>query len=125
MSNECDCSDEFEPCDEHCELLVMREGSAVRTADELNILFCREAVDLGAFLTPDETVELDEIEAKCDRWLDDLELADALIDLADRVECRLPDGVLVYFEDGYRIVRVTGGRFYEEVTASEVETAAS
>lgn len=129
----CDCSDEYGPCEDHSELFVMREGAAVRTADELLAVFVADATDLLASDLCD-----DEDRAAARRALDDANaaaaayweatdnaggwapydpdepssLAEWLSDAAYQLEGCLPFSV--YWDDGYRIIRTIGGPLTDE-----------
>jgi hypothetical protein len=117
MSNfECDCSEEYGPCEEHGEILVSREGSSGRSADQLVSTFIDDAVSLGAELSPygkDVVARANEAFGKLgpfESWLEDADLAEELRTVADQVETELYTlGLSVYWEDGYTIVRITGG----------------
>ena len=120
MTNECECSEEYGPCEQHSELLVSREGSSLRTGDELLSVFIDDAVSLGAELSPygkDIVFRADaamQVSGPMSNWLPDTEegyeLRDALQTVANQVETELYTlGYSVYWEDGYRIVKITGG----------------
>jgi hypothetical protein len=122
---DCDCSEEYGPCEDHSELLVSREGASLRTADELLSVFIDDAAILGAELSPygkDIVFRADAamaVEGPMSNWLpeteDGYELRDALATVANQVETELYTlGYLVYWEDGYRIVKVTGGPLAED-----------
>lgn len=113
--HECECTYDFGPCEVHGELLVQREGSSLRTADELVLLVCQDLVDLGAGLSPygaDVLATATGYAAGCvsewgTMWFrDDGETREELSTLADQLETDL--GVSVIWDDGYRIVRPTG-----------------
>jgi len=42
----CGCDEDYGPCEDHCTVLVQREGASTRTADELAVLYCDDAVGL-------------------------------------------------------------------------------
>jgi hypothetical protein len=118
--NDCECSEEYGPCERHSELLVSREGSSLRTGDELLSVFIDDAVSLGAELSPygkDIVFRADaamQVSGPMSNWLPDTEegyeLRDALQTVANQVETELYTlGYSVYWEDGYRIVKITGG----------------
>jgi hypothetical protein len=111
---ECECSEEYGPCEEHGVVLAQREGGSTRTADELSLAFIADALDIdGEILSPYGR----DVVARCEadlmrslgqsRWLDDVELQDELASVAYQVEAALD--AQVYWEDGYVISRVTGG----------------
>lgn len=121
----CDCSEDFGPCEQHCEVLVSREGASLRTSDELLSVFIEDAVALGAALSPygkDIQFRADAamyVPGPMSNWLPDneegYELRDALQTVANQVETELYTlGYSVYWEDGYQIVRITGGPLAEE-----------
>lgn len=114
---ECDCSEEYGPCEDHSELMASREGASTRTADELLVIFIQDAVDLGATLSPYGIDVLNraiaELAANEDMgvsWLSSDSLRDELVTVSDQVETTLYTMELsVFWEDGYRILKVTGG----------------
>jgi hypothetical protein len=119
---DCDCTEEYGPCEEHGETLVSREGAAVRTADDLLVTFIDDARDAGRFvLSPwGEDVlrqaedNLSANESMGVRWLSGDEegasIREDLDTLQYQVEAELATaGLSTYWEDGYRIVRITGG----------------
>lgn len=116
----CDCSEEFGPCEDHSELLVSREGASLRTADELSVLFIQDAVSLGVELSVwgKETLgyaqgDLSDNESMGVAWFSDNEaerIQDEIGTLQWQVESELATlGYSVYWEDGFRILKVTGG----------------
>lgn len=117
---DCDCTEEYGPCELHAELLVSREGAALRTADELLSMFIDDAVALGAELSPygkDIVFRSDAamyVPGAMSNWLPDTEegyeLRDALQTVAYQVESELDTlGYSTYWDDGYRILKITGG----------------
>ena len=110
----CECSEDYGPCELHCDLLAGREGASLRTADQLARVFVDDAVDAGVVLDAEDVAFLAEVDAALDAaedaclstWLDD-DLSQQLSDFARDVEGRLEAWVI--WDDGYRIVRVTGG----------------
>lgn len=105
----CDCSEEYGPCEQHCEMLIIRDGASSHTADELSRLFIDDALSLGAELSATGThtlAEIDEAFATDGAWIDNPDLADALRDLTFQVEQYLGD-LVVTWDDGYTIVRPT------------------
>lgn len=120
----CDCSEEYGPCEDHSELLVSREGASLRTADELTMVLISDLIACGAVASTDDLEEIARLENALENerspvsgcaWFDDscalVAPIDAEIayDIAQTLESTLPDGIQVYSDDGYRIVRVTGG----------------
>jgi hypothetical protein len=114
--SECECSDEYGPCEDHGETLVWREGASTRTADELMLVLCQDLVDLGAELSPWGADVLARAEAAAVRcrdprtgtmWFDQGRepIMDTLTMLADQLEA--DSGLSVWMDDGYRIVRPT------------------
>lgn len=123
MENCDDCTEEFGPCENHCEVLIVREGASLRTADELTVQFIDDAVSLGAELSPwGKTVLqrakklLADNESMGVAWLpegpDGDEVRDDLDTLTWQVEANLEP--MVYREDGYRIIKITGGPLAED-----------
>lgn len=120
----CDCTDEYGPCEHHGETMVSREGSSLRTADELGHEFLTDAVSvLGAYPSPEfesATIRLGNAladnrstygtawfpdgDGNADDYRDESEhwqnVAEAALSAA---------GYSVFWADGYRIVRITGG----------------
>lgn len=45
-ARECECSEEYGPCEDHSEVLAQREGASTRTADELLAVFIGDAEDI-------------------------------------------------------------------------------
>lgn len=114
MSEQCGCSEEFGPCEEHGSVLVVREGASVRTADELALCFIGDALVLGASLSAYGRDIYEQAGAALTEpcsWIEDPDLAQALHDLAWQVECsgEMPDDLMVVWDDGYVIYNVTGG----------------
>jgi hypothetical protein len=111
---ECDCSEEYGPCELHCVVLVQRAGASCRTSDELMLVLCHDLVDCGASLSPCGAEVLARADAYADgcrsewgtMWFeDDGSTYDQLVSLADQLE--VDAEVSVFMEDGYRIVRAT------------------
>lgn len=115
IGTECDCSEEYGPCEAHSEVLAQRVGSSNRSADELLAVYLDDALAINpdAF-TPDDLDVKARVDAALaangpfDSWLDNDVLADELLDVAHQVESYLGDAV-TYWDDGYVIVRITGG----------------
>jgi hypothetical protein len=116
---ECTCTDEYGPCEFHGETLVIREGASLRTADELGVEFLSDtAAVLGAWPSEEferETLRLgnalaDNRSEMGTAWFRDAEDGDALGDAIGQAESALSAaGLSAYWEDGYRIIRITGG----------------
>jgi hypothetical protein len=108
MDNECECSEEYGPCERHGDVLVTREGASCRTADELCMVLIDDLICLHkAELSPAGTevwLEASAAFAKGERWLSDPDLSEALSDLAFQVENNAND-VMVFHNDGYTIVK--------------------
>lgn len=96
------------------DILVVRDGAALRTADELSRLFVSDAVDCGAELSPwglDVLARFDRMSETSDygtTWLPQTyegeTLRDELGSLVDQVEADLGTlGLAVDWEDGYVI----------------------
>lgn len=105
---ECDCTDEYGPCEQHCETLVIREGASLRSADELTLIYLDDALALDPeCLAPygqSVKAEAEAPEAWDGSWLKDPDLADALRDVAWQVESYLSP-LWTLWNDGYVIVR--------------------
>lgn len=118
----CECSpDDYGPCEWHGENIVTREGSSVRAADDLGHTFLTDVASvLSAWPSPEferDTVRIGNALAdNGGSWLPDPEDTDGadlrewLQDLIREGESALGDaGYSVWWDDGYRIVRITGG----------------
>lgn len=99
---DCGCSEEYGPCEEHADVLVIRQGAALHTADELSLLLVSDLIDCG--------VKLSEIDMVTYSYLDDAltnaydnDAQDAS-DLAQMVE-QDSDGLWIAHDDGYVISR--------------------
>lgn len=102
-----------------CDVLVVREGAALRTADELALVRCDDIIDVGDFPEADDrrgdlarlwtALEASRHPVSGCAWFDDPDNAEEAFKLADLLESDLPDGIRLYANDGYRIVRLTGG----------------
>lgn len=123
---DCDCSEEYGPCEKHSALIVVREGASLRTADELLSVFIDDAVALGAELSPygkdivfraDAAMQAEGTNGMSN-WLPETdegyELRDALASIANQVETELDTlGYSTYWDDGFRVLKITGGPFFE------------
>lgn len=115
----CVCSEDYGPCEDHSELLIMREGASQRTADDLSAQFIHDAWGCGAELAPYGRDVLARVDARLAQtrrmgvaWLDDESLCDELSSLVSQVESSLPDHVRADWDDGYLIRRITGGPLF-------------
>lgn len=122
---ECECSEDYGPCEDHSEVLAQREGAAVRTSDELLAVFVGDVMAILA----SETGRAEDLlpggsarETAADYWrecpnggwapYDNREtysLSKALADARDVAESLLPADVYAWWDDGYVIARLTGG----------------
>ena len=129
---DCDCSEEYGPCEEHGLVLAQREGASSRTADELLLVWCDDAAaiigadalspwgcDLIARAWRDAVTDGDH---GC-HWFSHGDAGDALRDelmtLHSQLESSLAtmdEPALTFWNDGYVIVRIVGGPL-AEVTA--------
>jgi hypothetical protein len=110
----CECSEDFGPCEYHCDTLVQRAGASSRTADELAMVFVDDLLELGAKLTDHRDLLLygeaeKALEDGRDKvsgcaWIEDPDIAQGLVELGERLEQTLED-VWVFRDDGYVIVR--------------------
>lgn len=107
---ECDCSDEYGPCEAHGDLLVSRDLAA-RGADDLELTLIYDLIEVGAELSPHGRDELAAIEAdyETDRvsGIGHFKCADTferVSDLTSQLESYVAD-LWVIRDDGYRIVR--------------------
>ncbi len=113
----CDCSDEYGPCEEHCEVLVVREGASLRTADELALVRCDDCLEVGIYDAADPrrgdltrlwaALALSRDSTSACAWFDDPDDAQEARELTDSLESDLPEDVRLYSDDGYQIVRLT------------------
>lgn len=101
----CECSEDYGPCELHCDTLVIREGASQRTGDEITLLKIDDLVDCGVTLSPEDEAERERLShALTDRWFEDADDAEAAEDLLTRVESNASD-VWLISDDGYTIVR--------------------
>lgn len=102
---QCDCSDEYGPCEQHGDTLVVREGASLHTADELAMIEIDDLVSVGAELSAWGQAEYKRLEqALTDRWFDNPDDGEAARDLVTQLESNVAD-LWVIHDDGYRIVR--------------------
>lgn len=109
----CDCSDEFGPCEQHGETLVVREGASLHTADELTMIEIEDLVSVGAEISVWGREEFKRLTAQleADRdstsgaaWFENPDDAEAARDLVFQLENYVAD-LMVIHDDGYRIVK--------------------
>lgn len=120
-----DCSEEFGPCEQHSETLISREGASLRTADDLALTFLQDCLTLKVETTPWGKDVLSRAEAALSanesmgvRWLPDTAEGEAIRSDLDSLRWQLEGeltelGYTAYWEDGYRIVKITGGPLAE------------
>lgn len=122
----CECDEEYGPCEEHGDAVVIREGASTRTADDLLLLFCEDAADVlihetgedrttpwGRMILQDAEDDLTANSSSygC-RWFSEEngeQLTDSLATLQSQLESELSTldvPHFTYWNDGYRIVRV-------------------
>lgn len=108
MTMECDCGEQYGPCETHCDLLALREGAPHRTADELAHVFLIDAADIIRGTDSELGGKVDAIAAQYDfsGWLEGENESQQLDDDMIMVESWLPAGTLCLWDDGYRLVRV-------------------
>lgn len=116
---ECDCSNEHGPCEQHCQVIIQREGASLRSADELAVQYLEDAQELvpdrlspyGYGVLRRAQTDL----AKSGAWLSQRTVtSDELYSLVDQVETEVGvAGYQTYREDGYSIVKITGGPLLE------------
>lgn len=115
---QCDCSEEYGPCEAHGVTLAQREGASLRTGDELGLVYIGDAlsIDPSALSAYGQETYKEAAAALAESsWIDDADLAEALTDLTHQVEAYISDTDLqTFWEDGYRIVRITGGPLLED-----------
>lgn len=131
----CECSEEYGPCEEHCEVLAQREGASTRTADDLVYVFLTDVLAIAEAWEEDNRGEGEEMPAPdltklreaVDYWGDDSRWDDQMgcrwvredVDAEIHDEMYVGENVLadmglsVWWEDGYVISRVTGGPLTE------------
>jgi hypothetical protein len=114
VDTDCDCSEDYGPCEQHGTVLAQRAGASNRTADELTYVY---VLDCFAILEQDPTPVardiLERVEAAggnsgwidCDDDDETSDLADELRDLAWQMESTI--GAWTFWDDGYRIVEPT------------------
>lgn len=122
--SECECSEEYGPCEDHVRVLASREGASTRTADELLIVWCEDAAaiigadalapwgtDLIARAWRDAVTEGDH---GC-HWFSE-ERGDALRSELETLENQLESSLAsmdepayTFRDDGYQIVNIIGG----------------
>lgn len=123
----CECSEDFGPCSFHSEEIAQRVGSSNRSADELCAVFLSDAADALEDAGAEFPTEWADIRALVDdseswegSWLrsdlmvpnasEGYSASDALRDAVSAAEEALGAiGLVTYWDDGYRILRITGG----------------
>lgn len=113
----CGCSEEYGPCDDHSEVMAQREGSSMRTADDLSHVFCLDAIALGVAPSPYGSAVLERVRTRLESqrrngvaWLNDSALQDELSSVVNALETDLETlDMSVYWDDGYRIVKMKDG----------------
>lgn len=122
---DCDCSEDYGPCEDHMEVYAQREGASTRTADDLvyvfltDVLSCAEDVDIRQGAEVDLTRLHDSITYWGDdarwtdnmgcRWVSDDEEAEIHDEMSVGENVLSDLGLSVSWDDGYMIYRVTGG----------------
>lgn len=124
---QCDCSEDGGACATHSETIAQRVGSSNRSADELCAVFLDDAADALAAAGSAFPTEWDDVRALADNseswegsWLrtdltvpnasEGYSASDALRDAVSAAEHALGAiGLTVEWDDGYVIMRVTGG----------------
>ena len=123
-ATECECSEEYGPCEDHSEVLAQRDGASTRTGDELLAVFIGDAEGIiGRPITEWDAsavaAEYWEATDNAGGWVDHdrfPDLAEALHDAAiyGAESALYESGASVSWEDGYVISRITGGPLLEE-----------
>jgi len=125
---DCECSEEYGPCEEHCEVLARREGASSRTADDLVYVFLTDVLAIAenrGLISADMRgrVNVDKLREAIDYWDNDDLWSDTMGCrwVRDDIDAEIHDdivwgeqvaaelGLSVWWEDGYVISRVTGG----------------
>lgn len=131
----CECDEEYGPCEEHGDAVVIREGASTRTADDLLLLFCTDAADVLIHETGEDRLspwghevirEAEELLAANDshgcRWFPEDagdRMTDSLTTLQSQLESELSTldaPHFTFWNDGYSIYRMTGGPLVEELS---------
>lgn len=106
-----ECSEDYGPCESHCEVLAQRDGAHSRTADELALCFISDARALGACMSRTGELDLESLVWE-GSWLAEGH-SDVLYELSNQIEQDLysVDGgpFSIVWDDGYIISRITGG----------------
>ncbi len=117
----CGCTDEYGPCEEHGQVLVQREGAALRSADQLALQYIDDVVQLDGVSKVLSAAGLDTVRrAEVDlgmtgeSWFSDADLSQEVHDLVHQVENNIGPDYQTYWDDGLRIVRITGGPLMDE-----------
>lgn len=110
---DCGCSEEYGPCEGHADVLVARQGAAVRTADESSIQLIEDLVHCGIALTADQATEHSRLDDALTNaydphtgtaWFADEHDSEGAAELAREVE-QGAEGLWVTHDDGYVISR--------------------
>lgn len=118
--DDCECSEEYGPCELHTDVLAQREGASTRTADDLAYVFLTDVVGIleaEGRPVPAQLAEAVAYWTEDDLWDDNMgcrwvkETVEAEIhDDINTGESALYDiGASVWWDDGYVIARITGG----------------
>jgi hypothetical protein len=135
---ECECSEDYGPCEDHCEVMAQRAGASTYTADELAAVFLGDVAALfeyygrpvptgdhyetaaiyweatyhdGGWAPDSGAVALSPVVFA--RWSDG-DLSQWLSDAITGAESDLADlGLSVFWDDGYVISRLIGGPLAE------------
>ena len=117
-SDFCTCNDyEYTFCEEHCKVVISRDGASLRTANELLSVFVADAVSLWVELSPwgvdvrtryDAALESARDPQTGAAWLPDTDAGMALHDDMNTLVCQAESslyelGYGVEWEDGYII----------------------
>lgn len=122
---ECECSEDYGPCEEHGIVLAQREGASLRTADELAAVYIGDVLSLIDNAANEASAALSTARANAERYWavcpnggwapfddDDYSLGEALQDSVTACETYAPGWT--FWNDGFRIVRVTGGPLIDD-----------
>lgn len=125
---DCDCSEEYGPCESHCIQVIARDGASSRTADDVAYRLVMDAVDLGARLSKEDESFLAGLVWSDDvgtGWVEEdepnMNNTEGLYELADKYESEIYSLPYkgrdaqwhVAREDGYQIMVITGGPLFD------------